>query len=33
MRYAWDLSEEYLEAAGIHRGIKGAVSRYFLQNL
>ncbi len=33
MRYAWDLSGDYLRDAGIDRGMKGAVARYFLQNL
>jgi glycosyltransferase involved in cell wall biosynthesis len=33
MRYIWDLSEEYLKDAGIDNGVKGAVARYFMQNL
>ena len=33
MRYAWDLSEDYLSDAKISRGLKGAIARYFLRNL
>jgi glycosyltransferase involved in cell wall biosynthesis len=33
MRYAWDLTQDYLRDAGLDRGMKGAVARYFLQNL
>ncbi len=33
MRYVWDLSEDYLKDAGLEKGVKGAVARYFLQNL
>lgn len=33
MRYIWDLSEDYLKDAGLESGVKGAIVRYFLQNL
>ena len=33
MRYAWDLSKDYLRDAGIDQGLKGSVARFFLQNL
>ena len=33
MRYAWDLSEDYLKDAGLDSGWKGAVTRFFLHRL
>lgn len=33
MRYAWDLSEDYLKDAGIDGGLRGAVARFFLHHL
>jgi glycosyltransferase involved in cell wall biosynthesis len=33
MRYAWDLSDDYLKQAGIDSGIKGVVARFFLNQL
>ena len=33
MRYAWDLSQDYLRDAGMDKGIRGAAARFFLQNL
>lgn len=33
MRYAWDLSHEYLKESKLDRGIRGAVARFFLHYL
>lgn len=33
MRYAWDLSEEYLKEAKLQKGFKGFAARYFLHRL
>ncbi len=33
MRYAWDMQFEYLRAAGMERGIRGALLRWFLHRL
>jgi glycosyltransferase involved in cell wall biosynthesis len=33
MRYAWDLSNDYLKDANLDRGIKGAVTRFLLNRL
>lgn len=33
MRYAWDMQFEYLRAAGMERGIQGALLRWFLHRL
>ncbi len=33
MRYAWELSHEYLRQSGLARGLKGLLTRYFLHKL
>jgi glycosyltransferase involved in cell wall biosynthesis len=33
MRYAWDLREEYLRAAGLDRGLRGRAARFTLERL
>jgi len=33
MRYAWDLTFDYLEQSNIHWGLKGILTRYFLSRL
>jgi glycosyltransferase involved in cell wall biosynthesis len=33
MRYAWDLQEQYLRAAGLGRGVRGALTRAILHRL
>jgi len=33
MRYAWDLQHQYLQEAGISRGIRGAAARWFLHRM
>jgi glycosyltransferase involved in cell wall biosynthesis len=33
MRYAWELRDEYLRAAGLERGLRGGVARFVLERL
>lgn len=33
MRYAWDLTHQYLRDSGLHRGLKGALGRFMLHYL
>ncbi len=33
MRYAWDLMHDYLRESNLHRGIKGAIARFFFHYL
>jgi glycosyltransferase involved in cell wall biosynthesis len=33
MRYAWDLYHQYLHAAGLDKGLKSAITRYFLHRI
>jgi len=33
MRYAWDLQHQYLLETGLHRGLKGALAKYFLHKM
>ena len=33
MRYAWDLRDEYLRAAGLDRGLRGSAARFVLERL
>lgn len=33
MRYAWDLSFEYLRESGLDKGMKGSIAKYFLHKI
>ncbi|MCP6203576.1 glycosyltransferase family 4 protein [Klebsiella pneumoniae] len=33
IRYAWDLQHQYLQEAGLNKGLKGLIARYFLHNI